>query len=122
MDRVHVGDFRSADNLRNVEITFAASRGSDTNSFVGKANMERIAVGFRINGNRGDAQFFAGANDPQGDLPAIGYKDFLEHGLGRPLFLPARTDAEKGLAIFDGLAIFREDADDFATLVGFNFV
>src|SRR5713226_3969666 len=122
MDRIHIGDFRGADNLRDIQIAFAASRGADTYGFVGKAHRERVAVRFRINGDGGDAQFFTGANNPQGDLPAIGYKDFLEHGLRRPLFLPARTDAEERLAIFDGLAILSEDADDLATLVGFDFV
>ena len=72
MDGIHVCDFGRADHLGDVQITLAAPGRSDANCLIGKPNMERVTVRFGINGNRGYPQFLAGANDPQGDLPAIG--------------------------------------------------
>ena len=68
---VHIGDFRCADHLGNIEIAFAAARRANAHRFVRKAHMQRIAVSLRIHRYRGDAQLFAGADNPQGDFPAI---------------------------------------------------
>src|SRR5262249_2244912 len=46
---------------------------------------------------------------------------FLEHRVA-PLLLAARPDAKQWLAVFDGLAVLHEDANDFAASVGFNLV
>src|SRR3989304_1226529 len=53
--------------------------GADGVGFVGETNVERSAVGVAVNGNRGDAQLAAGAQEADGDFPAIGDEDFAEH-------------------------------------------
>ncbi len=63
MDRVDIGDFRGADDLRNVQIAFAAARRPDADGFIGKANVERVAIGLRINGDGANAQFLAGSSE-----------------------------------------------------------
>ena len=71
MNRVHVGDLRRADHRGNVQIAFLQTGRPNADGFVGKANMQRVAVGLAIDGDRLDAEFLAGANDPQGNLPAV---------------------------------------------------
>ena len=71
MDRVHIGDFRGADHLRNIQIAFAAARRADADGFIGEADVERIAIRLRIDGDGRDAQLFARADDSQGDFPAV---------------------------------------------------
>src|SRR5229473_7992865 len=68
MNRVHIGDLCRADYLWNVQIAFAAAGRADADSFVGKPHVEGVTVRFGINSYGRDAQLFAGANDPQGDL------------------------------------------------------
>jgi hypothetical protein len=79
MNGVHVGDFRGADYVGDVQITFAAARRPDAHGFIGKAHVQRIPVGLRIDGDRLDSQLLARADDPQGDLAAVGYQNFVEH-------------------------------------------
>jgi len=44
-------------------------------------NVHGIGIRLRINGDGTDVQFFASADDPNGDFTAIGDQDFFEHGL-----------------------------------------
>ena len=132
MDRVDIGDFRRADHVGNVQIAFRAARRPDADGFVREAHMQRVAVGFGIDGDGGDAQFLAGANHPQGDLTAIGDQNFAKHrlanetwrsyfclvlvlGLGGP-------DRKQRLAILDRLAIFDQHAHHFPAHVGLDFI
>ncbi len=55
MDRVHVRDFRRANDLRNIQITLAAARGADADSFVRKPHVQGIPIGFGIDGDSADA-------------------------------------------------------------------
>jgi hypothetical protein len=41
--------------------------------------VQRVPVGFRINGYSFNAQFAAGANDAYGDLPTVCNQNFFEH-------------------------------------------
>ncbi len=72
MDRVHVGDFRRADHLRNIQVALAAARRTDANGLIGEAHVQRIAVRLGINGDRANAQFLAGAQNAQSDFAAVG--------------------------------------------------
>jgi len=54
-------------------------RRADADSFVGKADMEGIAVGLTVDGDGADPEFLAGANHAEGDFSAVGDEDFLEH-------------------------------------------
>ncbi len=75
MNGVHVGDFGRADHGGNVEIALRQLRRADADGFVGKTHVQRIAVGFAVDGHGADAQLFAGANDAQGNFSAIRYQN-----------------------------------------------
>ena len=55
MDGVHIGDFRGADDVRDVQIAIPAARRTDADGFVGKANVEGIPVRLRIHCHGGNA-------------------------------------------------------------------
>ena len=93
MDRVDVGDFGGADHLRDVQVAFARAGRPDAHGFVGKAHVQRIAVRLGIDRDRGDAQFLARIDHAQGDLTAIGYKDFSKHFLSGLQVEPAPVQA-----------------------------
>ncbi len=79
MDGVHVGDFGGADHVRNVQIAFRAARRADAHGLVGKAHVQGVAIGFGVDGHGANAQFLAGADDPQGDFTAVGNQNLAEH-------------------------------------------
>ena len=45
---------------------------------VGKVDMDSVAVEFRIDGDRSQPEVVGGADDPHGDLAAIGDEDFAQ--------------------------------------------
>ncbi len=47
--------------------------------FVGHLDVQRLAIGVGIDGDRLDAHLARGLDDAAGDLAAIGNEDFLEH-------------------------------------------
>jgi hypothetical protein len=57
---------------------------TNANGFIGEADVQRIAVGFAVDGDRLDAELFAGADHPEGDFTAIGYQNFLKHHTSAP--------------------------------------
>ena len=84
MDRLDVGDLGRADHRWNIQIALGQLRRSDADGFVGKADGQRVPVGFAINRDRADAQFLARANHAQRNLATIGYEDLLEHEVRFP--------------------------------------
>src|ERR1700752_3672315 len=80
---VDVGDLGGADHVGNVQIALGTAWRPYADGLVGKAHVQRITIGFRINRNGGDIQFLAGADHTQSDLTAISDQYFAEHG-GRP--------------------------------------
>src|SRR5690606_6797583 len=83
MNGVGAGDFGGADDGRHIQIAVGTARRSDADVFIGKAHVQRVLVGFRVNGNGLDAELARGADDAQRDLPAVGNKDLFEHHLPR---------------------------------------
>src|SRR5689334_1736090 len=81
MDGVYVSDFGGTDNLGNIEIAFGAARGADADGFVGKTDVERVAIRFGVHGDRAEAQLFARRENAECNLTTISNKDLLEHGL-----------------------------------------
>ncbi len=79
MDGVRPGDFRRRNNAGHVQIALGTARRPNAHRLIGKADVEGIAVGLGIDGDRADTQLFAGTNHPQGDFTTIGDQDFLEH-------------------------------------------
>ena len=76
-------------------------------------DVEAIDVGFRIDGDRLDAEFFAGPDDAQRDLAPVGDQDFFEHGLFQP---------EERLPELDRLSVFRADFGDGSRGLGLDLV
>src|SRR5690242_21811963 len=95
MDGVYVGDFGGADDLGNIEIAFGAARGADADGFVGKTDVERVALRFGVDGDRADAQLFARRENAECNLTTISNKDLLEHG------------AEKSCGVYGFLPVVR---------------
>src|SRR5579884_605658 len=79
MNGVYVGDFGGADDSGNIQVALRQLRRPNADGLVGEADVKRIAVGFAVNGNRLDAELFAGTDDPQGNFTAIGYENFFKH-------------------------------------------
>ena len=101
MNRVHVSDFRGADDLRDVQVTFAAARRADADGFIGKADVQGVAVGFGIHGDGLYAQFPASGKNAEGDFAAISYQNFSEHFPRRKTNFPAATYNSKLGAVDD---------------------
>src|SRR6476620_3193206 len=94
MDGVNIADLGRAHDSIDFQITFKAGRRTDADRFIGKLDVERINVCFRIDRKGANAEFLTSANHPQRDLPAISNQNFLEHGYFRasaPLALVARS-------------------------------
>ena len=79
MNGIGAGDLRGADDGGNVQIAVRASGGPDADVLVGKAHVQRVLVGLRIDGNSLDAKLAAGDDHAQRDLAPIRNQDFLEH-------------------------------------------
>jgi hypothetical protein len=81
MNGVGAGNFRGAQDIGNVTVAECAVGRSDADVLVGRADMERVGIDVRMDRNGTDAHLFAGPDDPECDLAAIGYEDFFEHGM-----------------------------------------
>src|SRR5277367_3679833 len=79
MDGIHVGNFGGADDVRDIQITFAAPRRTNTDGLIGEANVKRIPVRLRIDGHRSDSELLASAQNPQGNFTAISDQNFSKH-------------------------------------------
>ena len=79
MDGIGIGDFGGTDDRLHVQIAFGARRRTDADALIGQLHMQCLTVGIRMHRHRFDAQFLAGADDPQGDFAAIGDQDFMKH-------------------------------------------
>ncbi len=69
------------DDLVDHQIAFGGRRRPDQNGLIGHFDMERVAVGLGIDGDRLDPHAAGGLDDPAGDLAAIGDQNSFEHGL-----------------------------------------
>src|ERR1700751_5268375 len=67
------------DDPRYVKIAFSRWRGSDLEGFFGPPHMQRLGVGFGIDGDGGNAHAPCRADDAACDLAAIGNHDLLKH-------------------------------------------
>ena len=90
--------------------------------------MHARRIGLGVDGHGLDAEFFAGANDPQRDLSTIGDEHFLKHGLLRcgsgkeGLRRCFGIDQKESLAIFHGLGAFRQNLGDAPVHLRLNLV
>lgn len=74
-----IGNFYRRHDARHIEVAFCGSWWPDANCLVGKAYMQAVTVGCRINRHRFDAHFLAGSNDPEGNFPPIRDEYFFKH-------------------------------------------
>ena len=79
MERIATGAPRHVHELINREVAFTRGRRADGVSFIGEANVERLAVDITEDRDGANAKLAAGAQDAHGDFTAIGDQDFLEH-------------------------------------------
>ena len=79
VDGVDIADFGSRDDAIDFEITLGAGSWADADGFVGGLDVKGVVIGFGVNGESTDAEVFAGADDAEGDLAAVGDEDFVEH-------------------------------------------
>ena len=79
VDGIDIGDFRGADDAVDAQVTIVAGRFADANGLVRQLHVHGIGVRFGIDGHRPDVQFFAGADDANGDFASIRYQNFLKH-------------------------------------------
>ena len=79
MNRVDVGDFGRGDDGGHIEIAVGRARRADADGLVGKADVERVAVGLAVDGDRANAEFPAGVENAQRNFAAIGNQDLTKH-------------------------------------------
>ena len=84
VDRVGVDDLGGRDDVGDVEVGVGRRRRADADRLVGEADVHRVGVGGRMDGDRLDAHLVAGAVDAQRDLAAVGDQQLLDrHRLSR---------------------------------------
>ncbi len=81
MHRFGAGLLAGLDDFLDQEIALGRGRRSDEHGLVGHLDMQRIAIGFGIDGDGLDTHLAGGLDDPAGDLAAIGDQNFFEHEL-----------------------------------------
>src|SRR5882762_11130123 len=64
MNRVNIADLGRAHDPIDFQITLTAGCRTDADRFIGKLDVQRIDVCFRIDGEGANAEFVAGANHP----------------------------------------------------------
>ena len=79
MNRVHVGDLGGGDDRRHIQIAVCRPRRADADGLIGKADMQRVAVGLAVDGDRANAEFPAGVHNAQRDFTAIGNQYLTKH-------------------------------------------
>ncbi len=79
VDGAGAGALSDVEDQIAAQIGFGSGRGSETVSLVGFENMGRGAIGVGIDGDGGEAQLTAGAQNAQGDFATIGDENFAKH-------------------------------------------
>ena len=123
MDGVHVGDLGGADDAVDLEVAVRAGGAADANGLVGELDVQAFDIRFRVDGNRLDADFAAGAHDAQSDLATVGDENFIEHearGYEPPAAQACRRNS--GWPKLDRLAVFAQNLGDDARDLGLDLV
>ena len=83
MDGIRIGDFRSGDDIGDVEVALGTLGRADADGLIRKADVKAFRIRGGVHGHRLDAHLLARADDPQGDFATVGDQDFLEHVVNR---------------------------------------
>jgi hypothetical protein len=78
MHGIRAGCTRRLENRRAIQIAGGRHRRADADRFVGEHHMHGVAIGFRIDRHRGNAEALECANHAAGNFAAIGNQDFVE--------------------------------------------
>ena len=84
VDRLRAGGQGGGDDPVTAQIGFAHRAGTDRDSGIGHADMQRIGIGIRMDGDGADAHRARGADDAAGDLAAIGDQETRHHRIRTP--------------------------------------
>ena len=79
MDRLGAGRLAGVNDLVDREIGLSRGRRTNGDRLIGHFDVERILIGFRIDGDGLDAHAARRLDDAAGDFTAVGDEDFLEH-------------------------------------------
>ncbi len=63
MDRISSRDLRRGEDAGDVQVAVTARRGADADVLVGEADVERVAIGLRVNGDGSHIELAARTND-----------------------------------------------------------
>src|SRR3569832_618008 len=102
------GSLREIDDTVGVEIT-GHRIGADIIGLVRLLEVQTVAVGGCVDGDRGDAHLGAGAHDAYRDLPAVGDEDFADQA--RRSSAPDPGALDDGMQAMDAAALSRCFAD-----------
>jgi hypothetical protein len=81
MHGLRAGLAAGVDDSVDQEIALGSRRRADQHRLVGHFDMQRVAVGLGIDGDRLDPHAAGSLNDPAGDLAAICDQNSFEHAL-----------------------------------------
>ena len=79
VDGVAARRLAGGDDRGDVQVALVRGRRPDADGAVGHADVERVGVGGRVDGDRLDAQVVERADDADGDLAAVRDQDSGEH-------------------------------------------
>ena len=78
VDGVGVDDLGGRNDVGDVEVGFGGRRRADADRLVGEADVHRVGVGGRMDGDGLDPDLVAGAVDSERDLAAVGDQELLD--------------------------------------------
>ncbi len=79
MDRLHIGNLRRRNHRRHIQIAVRRARRPNADRLIGKAHMQRVAIGLAVHGNRANAQLPARVQHAQRDFASIGNQYLTKH-------------------------------------------
>ena len=79
MHGLGAGLLAGLDDLVDQQVGLGGGRRADVDGLVGHLDVQGVAIGVGIDGDRLDAHLARGLDDAAGDLAAVGDQDFLEH-------------------------------------------
>jgi len=79
VDRLGAHPLRHLDDAIALEVALARRGRADVDRLVGFTHVRRLHVGVGVHRHRANPHLATGANDPQGDLAAVGDQELAEH-------------------------------------------
>ena len=79
MHRAGAGALRGLDERLDLQIALGRRRRADQVRLVGVRDVERAAVGLRVDGDRAEPELAQRAEDADRDLTAVGDQNLVEH-------------------------------------------